>query len=165
MCGQVNFWCSISAGRKLTPAALLGCLLLLGACAARVPPHLHPDPVPPLPEPAPLAWEPAGDDCPAPAPYLPGRPAPHTEGGLATCRAVLVPEARLAELLRLEADAELWRSVAHLHHAERERERRACQAEYDRAWAGWRDAVASSRRGAVTQAALVAACMASHAVR
>lgn len=154
------------AARSNLSAALTRCALLsLTACAARVPPHLWPEPVPPLPEPAQLVWEPAGDDCPAPAPYLPGRPAPHTEGGLATCRAVLVPEARLAELLRLEADAEMWRATSELLRIERERDRRRCQAEYDQAWVAARDASAQLSSARVFELSLIAACMASHAVR
>lgn len=140
-------------------------LLSLTACAARVPPHLWPEPIPPLPVAEPLVWELAGDDCPAPIAYLPGQPAPHVEGGLVTCRAVLVPEARVAELLRLEADAEMWRATSELLRIERERDRRRCQAEYDQAWVAARDASAQLRSARILELSLIAACVASHAVR
>lgn len=115
---------------------LIGVALGFGlvGCATRTPPHLWPDPVPPHPSPTPVEWTPALDACPRSEPLLPGQPAPYVVDGRATCRAVILPEARLAQLLEAEADAQLWRGVAGVCQDGRERDRRHAQVAFDGAW-------------------------------
>jgi len=109
------------------PAAMLLLVgLLLPGCAGRHRPALFPvDPpamaAPELPE---LPAAPA-DDCPSVAPLLPGQAAPFQVDGSATCRGVVLPQDRAAELTRQASLAPYW-----LGRAEEERRGRL----QDRAW-------------------------------
>lgn len=91
-------------------------ILLFSACALRAPaplfaaPPMAMDPVP--------ASEPfieAADACEEPTPFIPGRMAPNVDlEGYPTCRAQLVPELWLHNMLRVENERDYWeiRSLA-----------------------------------------------------
>jgi hypothetical protein len=102
-------------------------LALLLACPAPVPPPVYVVPVVRA-EPPPAFVAPAIEGaCPAAAAYLPGRPAPYSDGGSVSCRAVVVPPGVLAELEAGEADAAYWRRVYEVAVDARDAERAWCE--------------------------------------
>jgi len=86
--------------------------LLLMGCASRTAPVLFPTPLPALTpaEAPPIAAQ--ADECSLAAAYVPGRAPPFVVDGLVTCRAQVVPESQVLELV-VDADAAAyWEPVA-----------------------------------------------------
>ncbi len=103
-------------------------LFFLRACAKQEPPELFAA-LEPLPEP-PIHVQPVdyGDACPTSVPLLPGHAMPYMVDGLAVCRAQVVPDARVLELLQGASDAEHWEKLAAISHQYRRADRAYAQA-------------------------------------
>lgn len=101
--------------------------LFLFACVHRPPPSLYPVALEaPAEAPAPELPPPSSDACLEAAPFLPGQAPPFTRAGLATCRAVVIPE-RWALELEAEADAgDYWRGISLTCHQGRSDDRGTC---------------------------------------
>lgn len=125
--------------------AVLLLLLALSACAPRTAPPAFALPVPPLPSPPPtVEAADTGDACPDVASMLPGQPPPYVAGGVATCRAMVVPEADVLGWLAAEDDRDLWADVARIQHDARIADRLVCEEVAAQRWA---DAEALRREG------------------
>lgn len=86
--------------------------LLLLACVPKAPPVAFPTG---LPDPAPpdlVPFEAAEDECAKAAPFIPGRAPPFLDDGLAVCRAQVVPESQIVQLVQDADAAAYWRPVA-----------------------------------------------------
>ncbi len=109
----------------------------LFGCAYRAPPPTFHRPPPIDPPSFADLGEPAQDEVPTVAPYLPGEPPPYVVDGLVTARGILVPETRALELYRA-AELGAWASA----RLELERDHRLA----DRAYCD--DAIGTARRAA-----------------
>lgn len=109
--------------------------LLLFACATRTPAAVFPVPPPAPPAaPAPVEHPVEPDACDQAAPLIPGRPAPFTVDGVAVCRAQVVPDAQVFDLLE-QADAAIyWRDRTLACEAYRAADREHAQAVADSCW-------------------------------
>lgn len=106
--------------------------LLLVACLKSGGPTVYPVEQPELVTPERVELDPARDECAQVVPYLPGRPAPLLdEQGLVACRAQVVPESRLVQLLAAESLAPYWEAEARRCHEGRSRDRVWCQGVVD----------------------------------
>jgi len=92
-------------------APLLLCVLLLAGCGHAPPvfsmaiPEMPPPALVDLPPPEP-------DACPAAEAMIPGEPAPYVADGLAVCRAQVVPEAQVLDLIQQQHLAEYYEAQA-----------------------------------------------------
>ena len=109
--------------------------LFLLACAARTPPQVFAGPlVAPPPLPPPVERPVAPDACPETRALLPGKPAPYTEDGIAICRAQVVPELQVYDLIE-QADAGVyWSERSQSCEAYRIADRQHAQAASDTCW-------------------------------
>ena len=125
-------------------------LIVLAACHHAPGPVLYPVPQPPLLEPDRLDAHRAGDECPAPAAYLPGELPPYIRldesGPVVTCRGLVVDDADYAEL-RADADlAPYWRERAQICSEGRAEDRFYAQGLHDTCWASWQETATEARR-------------------
>lgn len=115
---------------------MIGFLLL--ACATRAPPVLFPEAPPEMVPPEAPTWQTAPDECALGQPFLPSQPPPYIvlEKGqpIATCRAQLIPETRLADLLTAESDMMYWSEMAQICAEGRARDRLYAQQQHDETW-------------------------------
>jgi len=101
--------------------------LLLLACVRPVAPVLFPEPLADLHQPSPVLFEAADDECVQAVAFTPTRPVPYLDAdGVPTCRAQLVPESQVVELMADQDAAAYWQRVAEIGHSYRA---------MDRAWA------------------------------
>jgi hypothetical protein len=115
-------------------------LLLLALGCAHKAPVLFPEALPEVAPPETTTFEPVGDDCPKMA-VKPGQPFPHIDiDGNATCRAQLVPELRVYQLLDAQAHATYWSGVSSACYDARAADRRYAQTNYGVCWQQKREA-------------------------
>lgn len=126
-------------------------LLLLVACKHAAPPAVFPVAQPPLTHPERHEATRVGDECQAPASFVPGRAAPYVqlddEGRpVATCRGLVVSDAEHTELLADLESGRYWRDRASLCHEGRGQDRSYAQGLHDSCWERWRAADEEARR-------------------
>ncbi len=122
-------------------------LLLATGCAKHAPPALFPVP---LPEPSPPAavQAPVRDDaCLDAMPYLTGKSPPFVVDGLVACRAQVVPEQQVVQLVN-DADAGLfWEPVAKACYDRSAADRILAQSTVNTLWHEKEEAKADARAG------------------
>lgn len=109
-------------------------ILLLAACAAHQPPILFPTPLPDVALPETPEITISDNECDEAAPYKPGAPPPFVVDGVVMCRAQVVPESQVLELLGARALGDYWGEVGPACYERSEADRTHAQVHYAAEW-------------------------------
>lgn len=120
-------------------------ILYLAACAFHQPPVLFPTPLPEVEPPVSVAIRSSADECDDAAAYKPGSPPPFVVDELVTCRAQVVPESQVLELLHASDLATYWGDVGPACYERSAADRSLAQRELDVVWLHQKAAEADAR--------------------
>lgn len=105
-------------------------LVLTGGCARPAPPPVFASAPPALQAPPSPVVVVGPDDCLEARAMQPAQRAPYVDArGVAECRAQVVPEPQVREMLADGVAATYWRELAEMERAYREADRASCEAE------------------------------------
>jgi hypothetical protein len=108
-------------------ALLVGLLAALTGCIPKAPPVFSAA-VPEMTAPEYEVPPATADACPQAEPYIPGDVPPHVTDGVVSCRAQVVPEHQVIDLLHSKALAEYYEDVAGICRHYRDLDRQHCEA-------------------------------------
>ena len=115
--------------------------LLLLSCAQKTPPVLFPQPLPQTAIAPAAEFEPAEDECAKSMPFKPGESNTYIDDkGFPLCRAQIVPESKVFDLLNLEAEAVYWEKVSGACYERSEADRLLAQTRFNTVWYGEKEA-------------------------